>query len=67
MDALYCACCGRPFKRASHRGPAPLYCSHDCRLQMAVRRRAWAGATTAAWAATRGEGRGNGYAKVANF
>lgn len=41
MTKLYCACCGRPFARASLRGPAPLYCSHDCRLQMAVRRRAW--------------------------
>lgn len=41
MDSLYCACCGRPFHRASTRGPAPLYCSHDCRLQMAVRRRVW--------------------------
>ncbi|WP_146210700.1 hypothetical protein [Azospirillum sp. TSO35-2] len=41
MDTLYCACCGRPFLRASSRGPAPLYCSRDCRLQIAVRRRAW--------------------------
>lgn len=23
------------------RGPAPLYCSNDCRVQIAVRRRAW--------------------------
>lgn len=45
MEALYCACCGRPFTRASRRGPAPLYCSSDCRLQMAVRRRVWAGPT----------------------
>lgn len=42
MNTLYCACCGRPFVRTSARGPAPRYCSHDCRLQMAVRRRAWA-------------------------
>ena len=41
MPTLYCACCGRPFLRASLRGPAPRYCSRDCRLQMAVRRRAW--------------------------
>lgn len=41
MTMLYCACCGRPFKRTSSRGPAPLYCSRDCRLQIAVRRRAW--------------------------
>ncbi|CBS87922.1 hypothetical protein [Azospirillum lipoferum] len=42
MTTLYCACCGRPFIRTSARGPAPRYCSQDCRLQMAVRRRAWA-------------------------
>ena len=42
MTTLYCACCGRPFVRTSARGPAPRYCSQDCRLQMAVRRRAWA-------------------------
>ncbi|MBY6262365.1 hypothetical protein EI613_10650 [Azospirillum sp. 412522] len=41
MTTLYCACCGRPFVRMSTRGPAPFYCSQDCRLQMAVRRRAW--------------------------
>ncbi|AWK87631.1 hypothetical protein [Azospirillum thermophilum] len=41
MTTLYCACCGRPFKRTSNRGPAPLYCSRDCRLQIAARRRAW--------------------------
>ncbi len=41
MTTLYCACCGRPFIRTSTRGPAPRYCSQDCRLQMAVRRRAW--------------------------
>ncbi|WP_148294180.1 hypothetical protein [Azospirillum sp. B506] len=41
MTTLYCACCGRPFVRTSTRGPAPLYCSQDCRIQMAVRRRAW--------------------------
>lgn len=41
MTTLYCACCGRPFIRTSARGPAPRYCSQDCRLQMAVRRRAW--------------------------
>ncbi len=40
MDTLYCACCGRPFKRLSTRGPAPLYCSQDCRRQIDVRRRA---------------------------
>lgn len=51
MDTLYCACCGRPFKRASRRGPAPLYCSLDCRRQIAVRRRAWTALdpTMAAW------------------
>ncbi|MBP2299923.1 hypothetical protein [Azospirillum picis] len=42
MTTLYCACCGRPFVRPSTRGPAPRYCSQDCRVQMAVRRRAWA-------------------------
>ncbi|SMH56961.1 hypothetical protein SAMN02982994_4223 [Azospirillum lipoferum] len=41
MPKLYCACCGRPFARASSRGPVPLYCSRDCRVQMATRRRAW--------------------------
>ena len=41
MPRLFCACCGRPFQRTSMRGPAPLYCSDDCRRQMAVRRRAW--------------------------
>jgi hypothetical protein len=41
MTTLYCACCGRPFVRTSARGPAPFYCSQDCRLQMAIRRRAW--------------------------
>jgi hypothetical protein len=44
MQTLYCACCGRPFHRASPRGPAPLYCSADCRAQMQVRRRVWAAA-----------------------
>lgn len=38
---LHCACCGRPFHRASRRGPAPLYCSDDCRTQMRVRARVW--------------------------
>ena len=61
MAPLYCACCGRPFKRASQRGPAPLYCSQDCRRQIAVRRRAWTGAATVTWAAAR-EGRGGAYA-----
>lgn len=42
MDTLYCACCGQPFRRTSPRGPAPLYCSRDCRRQIAVRRRVWA-------------------------
>lgn len=41
MDTLYCACCGRPFRRSSPRGPAPLYCSRDCRRQIEVRRRVW--------------------------
>ncbi|WP_431861905.1 hypothetical protein [Azospirillum sp.] len=41
MPRLFCACCGRPFERSSTRGPSPLYCSADCRRQMAVRRRAW--------------------------
>ena len=40
---LHCACCGRPFARASRRGPAPLYCSGDCRAQMRVRSRVWRG------------------------
>ena len=30
------------------RGPAPLYCSNDCRVQMAVRRRVWARVDVAA-------------------
>ncbi|MGQ9370979.1 hypothetical protein [Azospirillum sp. ST 5-10] len=51
MDTLFCACCGRPFQRASQRGPAPTYCSRDCRRQMDVRRRIWATAAPAgiAW------------------
>ncbi|WP_029007767.1 hypothetical protein [Azospirillum halopraeferens] len=55
MESLYCACCGRPFTRASHRGPAPLYCSRDCRRQMDVRRRAWADVdpATARWGMVR--------------
>ena len=40
---LHCTCCGRPFSRTSRRGPAPLYCSFDCRAQMRVRARAWNG------------------------
>lgn len=48
MRTLYCACCGRPFHRTSLRGPAPLYCSADCRAQMQVRRRAWSAADRAA-------------------
>lgn len=48
MRTLYCACCGRPFHRTSLRGPAPLYCSADCRAQMQVRRRVWAAAHPAA-------------------
>lgn len=57
MTKLYCACCGRPFARASSRGPAPLYCSHDCRLQMAARRRAWnaAARNSGLWDQMRGE------------
>ncbi|MBK3778496.1 hypothetical protein JJL56_10135 [Azospirillum sp. YIM DDC1] len=42
MTTLYCACCGQPFRRSSSRGPAPLYCSRDCRRQIEVRRRVWA-------------------------
>lgn len=42
MTTLYCACCGQPFRRSSPRGPAPLYCSRDCRRQIEVRRRVWA-------------------------
>ena len=61
MAPLYCACCGRPFKRTSQRGPAPMYCSLDCRRQIAVRRRVWTGATTGTWVAAR-EGRGGAYA-----
>ncbi|UKJ77025.1 hypothetical protein [Azospirillum brasilense] len=38
---LHCACCGRPFTRASGRGPAPLYCSADCRTQIRIRQRVW--------------------------
>ncbi|MGQ9371069.1 hypothetical protein [Azospirillum sp. ST 5-10] len=38
---LHCACCGRPFHRASRRGPAPLYCSKDCRGQIRVRAQVW--------------------------
>lgn len=55
MQPLFCACCGRPFKRASRRGPAPLYCSRDCRRQMDVRRRAWADVdpVTALWGSVR--------------
>ncbi|CAO3442016.1 hypothetical protein [Azospirillum argentinense] len=41
MTTLYCACCGQPFRRSSPRGPAPLYCSRDCRRQIEVRRRVW--------------------------
>lgn len=41
MDRLYCICCGRPFMRPCKSGPAPIYCSPDCRLQMRLRRRAW--------------------------
>ncbi len=47
METLYCACCGRPFTRASRRGPAPLYCSRDCRRQIEVRRRTWLSLETA--------------------
>jgi endogenous inhibitor of DNA gyrase (YacG/DUF329 family) len=42
MTTIYCACCGRPFKRKNAKGAAPRYCSDDCRKQMAVRRSAWA-------------------------
>jgi hypothetical protein len=38
---LHCACCARPFARTSRRGPAPLYCSADCRAQMRIRQRVW--------------------------
>ncbi|WP_114856698.1 hypothetical protein [Azospirillum brasilense] len=38
---LHCACCGRPFTRSSGRGPAPLYCSADCRTQIRIRQRVW--------------------------
>ncbi|QCO14744.1 hypothetical protein D3869_05650 [Azospirillum brasilense] len=47
MTTLYCACCGQPFRRSSPRGPAPLYCSRDCRRQIEVRRRVWASLQTA--------------------
>ncbi|KAA0687099.1 hypothetical protein [Azospirillum brasilense] len=46
MTMLYCACCGQPFRRSSLRGPAPLYCSRDCRRQIEVRRRVWASRQT---------------------
>ncbi|AWK89001.1 hypothetical protein [Azospirillum thermophilum] len=42
---LHCTCCGRPFARPSNRGPAPLYCSSDCRKQMRVRLRMWSDAS----------------------
>ncbi len=45
---LYCACCARPFARTSQRGPAPLYCSADCRAQMRIRQRVWNGRAAAA-------------------
>ena len=64
METLYCACCGRPFKRASQRGPTPIYCSQDCRRQIAVRRRAWAGVTPGAWVAAQ-EGRAGAHATTA--
>lgn len=48
MNTLYCACCGRPFSRLSSRGPTPSYCSRDCRVQMATRRRAWLAVAPAA-------------------
>lgn len=62
MTTLYCACCGRPFTRTSTRGPAPRYCSQDCRLQMAVRRRAWSardgtGRNAFGWTPTASHGR----------
>ncbi|WP_448204713.1 hypothetical protein [Azospirillum sp. sgz302134] len=44
---LHCACCARPFARTSHRGPAPLYCSTDCRAQMRIRQRVWNGRAAA--------------------
>lgn len=44
--ALHCLCCGQLFERSSGKGPQPYYCSGDCRRQMAVRRRAWAGQIT---------------------
>ncbi|WP_148219155.1 hypothetical protein [Azospirillum sp. B510] len=61
MTTLYCACCGRPFIRTSTRGPAPRYCSHDCRRQMAIRRRAWT-AREAAEQGTERAGRRQGFA-----
>lgn len=45
---LHCACCARPFARTSRRGPAPLYCSADCRAQMRIRQRVWNGRIAAA-------------------
>lgn len=66
METLYCACCGRPFKRASHRGPAPLYCSQDCRRQIAVRRRAWSDVSGAVWGAAQ-KGRDGAHAATARF
>lgn len=41
MSVIFCACCGRPFKRPTNKGATPKYCSNDCRRQMAVRRTAW--------------------------
>lgn len=58
MEALYCACCGQPFKRAHQRGPAPLYCSRDCRRQIEVRRRTWSAMEVAGVRAFQ-EGRGD--------
>ncbi len=72
METLYCACCGRPFKRSSPRGPVPLYCSRDCRRQIEVRRRTWAamgavmgtasmGASDEAWGIVALQGGGSGH------
>ena len=45
---LHCVCCARPFARTSRHGPAPLYCSADCRAQMRIRQRIWNGRFAAA-------------------
>jgi hypothetical protein len=67
-ESIYCVCCGRPFTRTSQRGPAPLYCSQDCRRQIQIRRRVWAairsGQAAAAVSDTAGAVAGGGHGPV---